>query len=127
MKKGCFITTIVVSTILVGAGLYIFQNHFDDFVLNPGKKWIAGFVKDELDAKLISVIDSPEKNELKKLIKEYSENTEALKKVKEKDIDKLIAEIESAMSDSIIQKTELEEIKQLTKTKLKWKINVKQN
>ena len=119
MKKGCFITTIVVSTILVGAGLYIFQNHFDDFVLNPGKKWIAGFVKDELDAKLISVIDSPEKHELKKLIKEYSENAEALKKVKEKDIDKLIAEIESAMLDSIIQKTELEEIKQLIKTEQK--------
>ena len=32
----------------------IFQNHFDDFVLNPGKKWIAGFVKDELDAKLFN-------------------------------------------------------------------------
>ncbi len=119
MKKGCFITSIVIFTILVGASLYIFQNHFDDFVLNPGKKWIAGFVKDELDAKLISVIDSPEKNELKKLIKEYSENAEALKKLKEEDIDKLIAEIESAMYDSIIQKKELEEIKQLTKTKLK--------
>jgi len=119
MKKGCFITAVVVFTILLGTALYIFQNHFDDLVVNPGKKWLAGFVKDELDAKLISVIDSPEKTELKKLISDYSENTEALKKLTEKDINKLITAVESAMSDSIIQKLELEEISLIIKSKSK--------
>jgi hypothetical protein len=119
MKKGCFITVIVVFTILVGAALYIFQNHFDDFVLNPGKKLLAGFVKNKLEKKLESVVESQEKTELKELIKYYSENTEAVKKLKKEDIDRIISKIESAIADSIIQKNELEEIKQLTKIKLK--------
>jgi arsenate reductase-like glutaredoxin family protein len=117
MKKGCFITAVIVFTILLGAALYIFQNHFDTLILNPGKKLLAGFVKDELDKKLVVVADSPEKTELKKIISDFSKNTEALKKLEEKDVNKLIATIESAMSDSIIQKSELEEISLIIKPK----------
>ena len=117
MKKGCFITAVVVFTILRGAALYIFQNHFDTLVLNPGKKLLAGFVKDELEEKLEYVVDSPEKIELKMLIRDFSKNTEALKKLKENDINKLITTIESAMNDSIIQKSELEEISLIIKSK----------
>lgn len=119
MKKGCFITTIVIFTIIVGAALYIFQNHFDSFVLNPGKKLIAGFIKDDLEEKLDVVVDSQEKVELKKLINELSNNSEALKKFNEKEIDKLISKIESAMEDSIIRKSELEEISLIIKSKSK--------
>lgn len=117
MKKGCFITAVVVFTILLGAALYIFQNHFDTLVLNPGKKLLAGFVKNELEEKLEVVVDSPEKTELKKLIRDFTKNTDALKKLKEKDISKLISTIESAMSDSLIQKSELEEISLIIKSK----------
>lgn len=117
MKKGCFITAIVVFTILLGVALYIFQNHFYTLVLNPGKKLVAGFVKDELEQKLEFVVDSPEKTELKKMIKEYSTDTEALKMLKEKDIDRIVTTIESAMSDSVIQKSELKEISLIIKSK----------
>lgn len=117
MKNGCFITAVVVFTILLGAALYIFQNHFDSLVLNPGKKLLAGFVKDELEEKLETVVDSPEKTELKMLISDFSKNTEALKKLNEKDVNRLITTIESAMSDSIIQKSELEEISLIIKSK----------
>lgn len=119
MKKGCFITTIVVFTILVGAGLYIFQNHFDDFVLNPGKKLIAGFIENEFETKLVNVVDSPEKRELKRHIRDYSNNVEKYKNITEEDINKVISSIDSAISDSIINKSELEEIKQLSKRLLK--------
>lgn len=119
MKRGCFITVIVVLTIFVAAALYIYQNHFDTLILNPGKKWLAGFVRQEFDEKLESVKDSPERTELQKLIHDFSENTEAIKKFKEKDIEKLINTIENAMSDSLIQKTELEEISQIIKSKVK--------
>lgn len=119
MKKGCFITTIVVVTILIGAAMYIFQNHFDSLVLNPGKKILAGFVKKDLEKKLEFVIETREKTELRNLIKEYSENTDAIKKLKEKDVDQIISTIESAISDSIIKKSELEEISQLIKLKSK--------
>jgi hypothetical protein len=119
MKKGCFITAIFVITLIVGAALFIFQNHFDTLVLNPGKKLLANFVKKDLEEKLEVVIDSPEKTELKKLIKNYSENTEALKKLKKKDIEEIISFIESAVSDSVIKKSELEEISQIIESKLK--------
>lgn len=119
MKKGCFITTIVVFTILVGAGLYIFQNHFDDFVLNPGKKLIAGFIENEFETKLVNVVDSPEKRELKRHIRDYSNNVEKYKNITEEDINKVISSIDSAILDSIINKSELEEIKQLSKRLLK--------
>lgn len=119
MKKGCFIATIVVFTILVGAGLYIFQNHFDDFVLNPGKKLIAGFIENEFETKLVNVVDSPEKRELKRHIRDYSNNVEKYKNITEEDINKVISSIDSAILDSIINKSELEEIKQLSKRLLK--------
>lgn len=119
MKKGCFITAVVVTTILVGAALYIFQNHFESLVLNPGKKFLAGFVKDELEKKMAFVYESPEKRKLKKLIKNYSENTDIIKKLKEKDVDSIVNRIDLAISDSVIQKSELDEISQLLESKLK--------
>jgi len=99
--------------------MYIFQNLFDSLVLNPGKKILAGFIKNELEEKLIVVADSPEKAELQKLIENLSKETEALKKIMDKDIDGLINTIESAMADSIIKESELEEIKLIIKSKEK--------
>jgi uncharacterized protein YegL len=119
MKKGCFITAISVFTVLVGVVLYIFQNHFDELIGNPGKKLLASFVKSELEKEMKSVVETPEKAELKKLINNYSENVEALKKAKEEDISKLISTIQAAIADSIIQKSEIENIKKIIETKLK--------
>ena len=117
MKKGCFITTIVIFTIMVGAALYIFQNHFDSLVSNPSKKWLTGIVKNELEKNFLVVADSPEKIELKKLIEDFSNNADALNEIKEKDLDRLLETIESAMEDSIIQKSELEEISLIINSK----------
>ena len=115
MKKGCFITAIVVATIVIGAAMYIFQNHFDTLILNPGKKLIAGFIENEFETKLVNVVDSPEKRELKRHIRDYSNNIEKYKNITEEDINKVINSIDSAILDSIISKSELEEIKQLSK------------
>lgn len=113
MKKGCFITGIVILTIVLGVVLYIFQNHFDSMILNPGKKWIAGIVKGGLHEELDVVVDSPEKTELLNLIEEFSKSTEKLKTVKKDEIEQLVNQIKLAVTDSIIQKSELEEIKKL--------------
>ncbi len=119
MKKGCFITAIAVTTIIIGAALYIFQNHFDSLVLKPGKKIIAGFVKDELREKLKFVKDSKEKMELKELVKKYSENPKVLEQFNQEDLEQLISEIKYAITDSVITKSELEKIKQIIESKLK--------
>ena len=119
MKKGCFITTIVTLTIIIAGILYVFQNHFDNLVLNPGKKFVAGFIKDDINSKIKFVADSPEKAELINLIERYAADKEVLEKVKEADINKIISAIEAAAEDSLILKTELENISQLLKTRLK--------
>ncbi|NWF88604.1 MAG: hypothetical protein HXY50_03985 [Ignavibacteriaceae bacterium] len=119
MKKGCFITSIMIVTIIVGTVLYIFQNHFDNLILTPGKKIITGLVKGELNKTLEQVKDSPEKEELIGKIKEFSENPKVLKMLNEDDINSFVEEIKSAVKDSIIDKSELEEISQLLEFKEK--------
>lgn len=113
MKKGCFVSTIAALTIFVAAALYIIQNHLYSFIINPGKKIVAKFIKNELDAKLEIVIDSPEKTELKRMIKELSESPEKLKSFNENELKELMSAIDAAISDSIIQKSELENISKL--------------
>lgn len=119
MRKGCFFSLIIILTILVAAGLYIFQNHFESFILNPGRKLLVKFVREELDNKIEKVIDSPEKKKLKKLIYNFSGNTEAIKKLNEKEVNKIVFLIEESMADSIIQTNELEKISKLIESELK--------
>jgi hypothetical protein len=38
MKKSCFIQVIIFLTILTAAIVYFIDNHFQDVVVNPGKK-----------------------------------------------------------------------------------------
>lgn len=119
MKKGCFFSSIIFLTILVAAALYIFQNHFESFILDPGRKLIVKFVREDLENKMDKVIDSPEKKKLKKLIYDFSENTEAIKKLSEKEVNKIVSLIEESIADSIIQTNELEEISKQIESKLK--------
>lgn len=119
MKKGCFISAIVILTIIVAVILYIFQYHLDDFIINPGRKLIAEFIRDELESKMEFVKNSPEKMELKNLLKDVSENTELLKQFTKEEVNKITTLIESAIADSIIERDELENIKQIIKSKIK--------
>lgn len=119
MKKGCFITTIVVSTILLGTALYLVQNHFDSIFGGTGRKIIASFVKNNLNKQLEKVIESPEKKELIETINNLADNSESLKKFKEKDVNQIIDMIESAITDSVIERSELDEISQKIKANLK--------
>lgn len=119
MKKGCFITAIVVSTIILGTVLYLFQNHFDSIFGGTGRKIIAGFVKNNLNKQMEVVVETPEKDKLVQLINDLAENTKALRELKENDVNQLIDMIENAIVDSVIQKSELDEISQKIKANLK--------
>ena len=117
MKRGCFITVIVVITIIVGTVLYIFQNHFDNLILNPGKKIIAGIVNDEISKKMKSVKESSAKTETMAAIKSFSENSKILKLISEDDVEEIVEEIKAAAADSVIDESELKEISQLLELK----------
>lgn len=117
MKRGCFITVIVVITIIMGTVLYIFQNHFDNLILNPGKKIIAGIVNDEISKKMKSVKESSAKTEMMAAIKGFSENSKILKLISEDDVKEIVEEIKAAAADSVIDESELKEISQLLELK----------
>lgn len=117
MKRGCFITVIIVTTIIVGTVLYIFQNHFDNLILNPGKKIIAGIVNDEISKKMKSVKESSAKTETMAAIKSFSENSKILKLISEDDVEEIVEEIKAAAADSVIDESELKEISQLLELK----------
>lgn len=103
MKKGCFIKAVIAVTIIVAAIAYIIENHFDELILTPGKKFISGFVHDELEEKLAHVQEGPEKDSLKIILDDYIGyviNTK--KKVNNKEIGKIADELNYILRDSVL-------------------------
>ena len=38
MKKGCFLQTVIIGTVLIASAVYIIENKFDEWFLKPGKE-----------------------------------------------------------------------------------------
>jgi hypothetical protein len=113
MKKGCFIQLIIVITIITAAVVYIIQNHFDDLVLNPGKKMLSGFILEEFDDKFDFVKPSPEKDSLKVMMNNIIlTKIDRDKKISSDDFREFFNSINHVFADSIITRAELDEIKQ---------------
>ncbi len=115
MKKGCFIRSIVIITILVAAALYIIENKFDEFFLEPGKKYLADLVEVGLKEDMEKIADSPEKDSLSMMLKSYLKEFKESKKIKisSDDVDSFSDLLNDASKDSVITKNELEEISKL--------------
>ncbi len=115
MKKGCFIRSIVIITILIAAALYIIENKFDEFFLEPGKKYLADLVEVGLKEDMEKIIDSPEKDSLSIMLKSYLKEFKESKKFKisSDDLDSFSELLNDTSKDSVITKDELEEISNL--------------
>ncbi len=109
MKKGCFIRSIVILTILIAAILYIVKNKFNDFVLTPGKNWIAAQLDDEFNA----IKPSPEKDSLKAAVSNYFSGVRNLDELKGKQIKNIMVSIQEIIGDSVINHIELSKIKEM--------------
>ena len=127
MKKGCFVKSIIVLTILVAAILYIVQNHLDA-ILKPGKKILKNLVLSDVENDLAYVKASPEKDSLLVLLDDYIDKKfDKIKNLSEKNdenieinIDKFIDSISIyVIKDSLIDKNELSEIKIIIEEDLK--------
>jgi hypothetical protein len=118
VKKGCFIKTVIALTIFVAAILYIIQNHLDDLIINPTKEFFSDLVVSGVDEELGFIVESPEKDSLRSLLKVYLQdkfiNT---KKMSDEDIDWLVDSVKVVVRDSIISKEDLTMIKKLIKQK----------
>ena len=115
MKKGCFIRSIVIITILIAAALYIIENKFDEFFLEPGKKYLADLVEVGLKEDMEKIVDSPEKDSLSIILKSYLKEFKESKKFKisSDDLDSFSELLNDTSKDSVITKNELEEISNL--------------
>ena len=110
MKKGCFIKTVIIGTVLIAAVVYIIENKLEDWVISPGKKFVLNKIVQNRDNELKYVYASPQKDSLKNLLNYYVENIESLDDVADEDEKSLSEELNLVLKDSIITKDELTEL-----------------
>lgn len=70
MKKGCFVTAIIILTIAIGAGIYIFKNH-KDMVIQWIKPLIVNNIHKETEKEIAKIKNTQYKDTLKAIINEY--------------------------------------------------------
>jgi hypothetical protein len=118
LKKGCFVKVIVVLTIFTAAVLYIAQNHFDEFFLEPGRGIIKGFFISELDNEFAFVKNNPEKDSLKILLTNFIESEiDSSRNISNKQFDWLVDSIKIIISDSLVTPKELNQMRELLSNK----------
>lgn len=96
--------------------MYIIQ-HRSGLFLEPGKKILTGFIKDDLNKEFSVVKDSPEKTELKNSLESYLKNLKAGNITGNEDINKIVDLVKQAVKDSVITASELKEISNNLKMK----------
>jgi hypothetical protein len=112
MKKGCFVQTIILLTVLTAVVVYIIQNHFDELILSPGKKVLTGIMMNEFDDKFSFVHPSAEKDSFKVLLGDMLQyKIEKEKEISSDEFKEFFESINHIFADSIIDKSELEELK----------------
>lgn len=112
MKKGCFLKLIIILTIVVAAILYLIQNKFDEYFLEPGKELALSIIENSWDEDLKYVKESVEKDSLKSLMKFYITELKSSAHIAKKS-DALIKYISATLEDSIIDMNELNSVRQL--------------
>lgn len=113
MKKGCFIKSVIILTILVAAILYIVENKFDDFILKPAKEIFIPTISKEIDKDLNKIKPSRERDSLKILINNYLSDIKENSSISKDKIEDVAKSIESSLKDSVVTPTELNKIKKL--------------
>lgn len=112
MKKGCFIKSIIILTILVASITYIIQYKSEEWIVEPGKKILVPFIEKEYLKNLSYVEESPERDSLFILISTRIKDIDILK---EKDSLKInfFNTISLIIADSIVTASELDEFQKL--------------
>ena len=115
MKKGCFIQSVIIITIFIGAAAYIVQYKLDDWLVKPGKNLILKEVAKKWVNEDNYIEDSTEKDSLRSLMKYYLENIKTMKEVVNLDEEIILNELDRATEDSFITKKEISKLSSLLK------------
>ncbi|MGD1007655.1 MAG: hypothetical protein ABR980_10545 [Ignavibacteriaceae bacterium] len=114
MKKGCFLRTIIIITILTAVVLYLITHKFNEVILNPGKSLIISQINRDMEY----VKDSPEKDSLQLLIKDYIRGIKKVDNLSDKSIGEFLDTLKIALSDSVIDKREYKSLYKILKPKV---------
>ncbi len=113
MKKGCFISFVVLLFLLIAAGIYVYKFHKEEF-LNFGKKTLFSMIKSELEDEFENVRYSPQKDSLKILTFNFLEKLKNDNFEKRKtEIEELSKLIKETLEDKEITPDELSKIRKL--------------
>ena len=113
MKKGCFISFVVLLFLLIAAGIYVYKFHKEEF-LNFGKKTLFSMIKSELEDEFENVRYSPQKDSLKILTFNFLEKLKNDNFEKRKtEIEELSKLIKQTLEDKEITPDELSKIRKL--------------
>jgi hypothetical protein len=119
-KKGCFIKIVGVGTVLVAVLAYLIQSNSFENLLKPVLRVIDDDVTRELESKISFVKQTPEKDSLMANFKEYIENGPRVIGDDKNDFKKLlVSKILVFAQDSVIDSSELNEIKDLINLEVK--------
>ena len=115
MKKGCFLKFIIIFTIAIAAIIYLVQNKFDELFLDQGKEFLLSVMEENWDIELDYVIDSPEKESLKNLMRDYISDIESAEDLSDEGTEAVIDYLEQTLKDSLVDIEELSHINKLIK------------
>ncbi len=110
MKRSCFVKGVVIGTILLAVIVYIIQYKLEDWVFQPGKKYIVNELVESLDAELLPINESHQKDSLRSLMIYYFDNIKSMEEVVNLDQEKFLKEYESFISDSLISDEEISKL-----------------
>jgi hypothetical protein len=111
MKKGCFIRSVFILTIIVGVIVYLVQTKWDDI-----KSMLANVPRKGIEKGLLKLKESPEKDTLKALLDDFFTNRLVkFQQLNNKMFDPLVTSIKEINTDSLLRPDKLNEIKQILK------------
>ena len=109
MKKGCYIKSVFVLTIVTGVIVYLVQTKWDSI-----KNMLADVPRKGIEKTLVKFKESPEKDSLKALLDEFfSKHLVNFHQFSNNMFDPLITSLTNFSSDSLIDGDELNQIKQI--------------
>ena len=111
MKKGCFLKSVIVLTIIVASIAYLIQFKSKGLFFEPGKKMLASWFADDFKKNIDFVIQSPQKDSLNLLIKSFIESAEDFKDLSEDPLQDFLRTVDGIISDSVITSNELDNLR----------------
>ncbi|MBZ0199047.1 MAG: hypothetical protein K8H86_04205 [Ignavibacteriaceae bacterium] len=114
MKKGCFIKSIIILTIITAVSIYLVKKNWKEWVVTPGKNIAVDIAMSSMEDELKLLQQSPARDSLLAELRLYLNNKlEESNEIGNKDLSFVADSIRAAESDSIITESEYLKIKKM--------------